>query len=106
MRFQGRSEERVSKRALLTGWFNFATPALLFARLRLYQDRIELWGLHLRGYYRRALEMRQILQVDIDTDSVLVIWLVTGETIRLRVNRPSQWKNTIDSCMTRSNIQY
>lgn len=85
----------VSDAALRTGRFRFRHPALLFARVRLYPDRLELTGWHLRGPYRRRIPLRQILQADAMSQDNLLLWLSDGETVRLHLGRAPQWQAAI-----------
>ncbi|HMB91800.1 MAG TPA: hypothetical protein VKP65_13190 [Rhodothermales bacterium] len=81
---------------VLSGRFRFRNPALLCARLRLYADRLELSGWHMRGRYVRRILLQQVLQADaLDADSLL-LWLSNGETVRLRVRGALRWKRTIE----------
>ena len=81
--------------------FSFSTPWLLFARARLFADRLELSGWHLQGHYRRDILVARILQVDALENDRLVLWLFNGETVRLRIRRARQWKEAIEKQQSR-----
>jgi hypothetical protein len=83
------------ERALLTDRFSFSNPPLLFARARLFADRLELTGWHLWRRYRRDIRLHHILQVDALAHDRLVLWLAYGETVRIRIRRAMQWKVAI-----------
>lgn len=85
------------RRALLSSSFTFRNPALFYARAQLYADRLELSGWSLRGRYRRCIAAEQVLQVDVLSDDGLLLWLSTGETLRLRIREASRWKATIET---------
>ena len=89
------------ERAQRADRFSFSTPWLLFARARLFADRLELTGWHLQGHYRRAISVTHILQVDVLENDRLVLWLFNGETVRLRIPRARQWKETIEKQQSR-----
>lgn len=82
---------------MYTGRFQFSDPNLWWARARLYTDRLELTGWHWRGRYRRVLPLHQILQVDVPGDENLLIWLASGETVRLRIKEANRWKTAIEA---------
>ena len=84
-------------RVLLANRFSFHAPALFFARARLHKDRIDLSGWHLRGRYRRVIPLKSILQADALPDDGLLLWLASGETLRLRIRRPAAWKAAIEA---------
>lgn len=81
---------------LLSNSFAFYTPVLFFARARLYADRLELTGWSLRGRYRHTLAIDQVLQVDMLDKRGLLLWLSTGETLRLRIREAARWKAAIE----------
>ncbi|HMB93882.1 MAG TPA: hypothetical protein VKP65_23735 [Rhodothermales bacterium] len=84
-------------RALLNSSFAFRNPTLFCARARLYADGLELSGWSLRGRYRRCIAAEQILQVDVLGEDGLLLWLSTGETLRLRIREAARWKETIET---------
>ncbi len=84
------------ERAGRSSRFSFGNPPLLFARARLFSDRLELTGWHLRGRYRRQLLIRHMLQVDVLGKEGLLLWLASGETVRIRLQRAPEWKAAID----------
>ncbi len=81
--------------------FSFSTPWLLFARARLFADRLELTGWHMQGHYRRDILIAHILQVDALENDRLMLWLFSGETVRLRIRRARQWKEAIEQQQSR-----
>ncbi len=81
--------------------FSFSTPWLLFARVRLFADRLELTGWHLQGHYRRDILIARILQVDALENDRLLLWLFSGETVRLRIKQARQWKVAIEKQQAR-----
>jgi len=83
---------------LFSSAFRFTNPALAFARARLFTDRIELTGWQIQGRYRRSIPLNQVLQVDCSGGPSLLLWLSSGETLRLRVADPGLWKATIEAC--------
>ena len=86
-----------STQVLLANRFAFRNPTLFFARARLHTDRIVLSGWHLQGRYRRMISLNCILQADVLDDEGLLLWLASGETIRLRIDRPHLWKKAIEA---------
>lgn len=89
------------EQAQRTDRFSFSIPWLLFARARLFADRLELTGWHWQGHYRRAIAVARILQADALADDRLVLWLNSGETVRLRIRRARQWKAAIEQQQAR-----
>jgi hypothetical protein len=84
------------QRAFLTDRFVFQSPSMAFSRARLHADRIELSGWLLGGRYLRLIPLERVLQVDAPSDRSLVIWLSTGETLRIRIRRALRWKREIE----------
>ncbi len=89
------------ERAQRADRFSFSTPWLLFARARLFDDRLELTGWHMQGHYRREILIARILQVDALENDSLVLWLFSGETVRIRLRRAWQWKEAIEKQQAR-----
>jgi deoxyribodipyrimidine photolyase-like uncharacterized protein len=81
---------------VLSTRFQFRDPVLLWARMRLYADRLELKGWRVRGRYSRQIRLQQVLQADATSDDSLLLWLSTGETVRFRVREAPRWKRTIE----------
>ena len=81
--------------------FSFSTPWLLFARARLFADRLELTGWRMQGHYRRDILVGRILQVDALENDRLVLWLFNGETVRLHIRQARQWKEAIEKQQAR-----
>ena len=85
---------------LLSGRFRFRNPSLLWARVRLYGDRLELSGWHTRGRYLRRIPLQHVLQVDAPDADSLILWLSDGKTLRLRVREAPRWKRAIEQQQT------
>lgn len=83
-------------RPLLESRFRFESPALLMPRVRLYDDRVDLSGWRLFGRFRRRVELSRVLRADSDGRR-LVLWLDTGEVLRLRVPEARRWKAAIEA---------
>jgi hypothetical protein len=81
-----------------SGCFSFREPLFLFPRMTLHRDRLELAGWSWRGRYRRQIAVARILQVDVTSTGRLLLWLSSGETLRLRVRNADAWKQAIDAC--------
>ncbi len=94
------------ERAQRADRFSFSTPWLLFARARLFADRLELTGWHRQGRYRRDILVARILQVDALENDRLMLWLFSGETVRLRIRRARQWKEAIEKQQARLKKNY
>lgn len=82
-------------RTVLSGSFRFKNPALLYPRMRLYADRLELSGWQVSGRYVRRLSLQQILQADAPTEETLLLWLADGEMLRLEVANALHWRDAI-----------
>lgn len=80
---------------LLSESFSFDRPSLLWARVRLYEDRLELTGWRLTGRYRQRILLRRILQADVPDENCLLLWMADGRTLRLRVDDAEQWQEAI-----------
>ena len=89
------SKADVRHEPLLASRFRFSGPRLLFARVRLFADRIELSGWHRHGRYRQEIALRQILQADVSREGGLLLWLSNGKTLRLQVPEAQRWKEMI-----------
>ena len=84
-----------STETVLSGRFRFHNPALLCARVRLYEDRLELSGWQMHGRFVRRIPLHQVLQADVLKADSLLLWLSSGETVRLRVEGALRWKRAI-----------
>ena len=84
-----------SHETVLSGRFRFHNPSLLWARVRLYKDRLELSGWQMQGRYVRRIPLQQVLQADVLKADSLLLWLSNGETVRLRVQGALRWKQAI-----------
>lgn len=89
------SDADLPDRALLASSFSFARPTLLWARARLYEERLELTGWCLTGRYRRRILLHRILQADVPDENCLLLWMADGRTLRLRVDDAEQWQEAI-----------
>ncbi|HMB93892.1 MAG TPA: hypothetical protein VKP65_23785 [Rhodothermales bacterium] len=83
---------------LLASAFDFQNPGLFRGRARLLADALVLTGWHWRGRYRRHIALDRILHADV-RDNGLILWLFDGETLRLRVEHPAQWKAEIEAAL-------
>ena len=81
---------------LLSGSFSFDCPTLVCARVRLYENQLELTGWRLSGRYRRRVPLPRILQVDVPDENRLLLWLADGQTLRLRIDDAQRWQQAID----------
>lgn len=81
---------------LRSGRFSFQRPTLIWPRLHLYPDRLELSGWRWFGRYRRPIPFRRILQVD-TTNGALVVWLMDGQALRLSVEDAAGWREAVDA---------
>ena len=91
------SKSDVQHEPLLASRFRFSGPLLFCARARLFADRIELTGWHLRGRYRREIALHRILQADVSCEGDLLLWLSDGKTLRLQIPQPRRWKEMIEA---------
>ena len=82
--------------AVRAGHFSFHEPMLLFPKVQLFEDRLDFGGWHLRGRYHRQIPLKRILQVEVTAGGRLLVWLHNGESLRLRVDDPEQWKRDIE----------
>lgn len=89
-----------SDAAPLTGRFGFRNPSLLFPRARLGAAGLLLTGWHWRGRYRRFFPADSILQADVLDEDGLLLWLASGETIRLHIHQARVWKRAIEAKQT------
>ena len=81
--------------ALMLDSFSFAHPMLLFARVRLYDDRLELTGWRLWEHYRHRIPLARILKVDAPSANELLLWMADGRTLRLRLDEAQRWRRAI-----------
>lgn len=91
----------VSEYRVLSSSFRYAERRFLFGRVRLYGDRIELFGLHWRGIHRRTIALRDVLRLSWRTDSQrsanITLYLRDDEPVRLWVEAAGLWKYQIDA---------
>ena len=90
-----------SEQILLSSSFRYAERRFLFARIRLYADRIELYGLHWRGAHHRTIALHDVARLSWRTDSQrtanMTLYLRDDEAIRLWVEGAGLWKYQIDA---------
>ncbi len=67
---------------------------LLWARARLYLDRLELTGWSLSGRYRRSISLGRIDEAE-PTDGHLTLHLVDGSSLQVLMDAPQQWASVI-----------
>lgn len=80
------------RQALRQSRFTFGSPALLFAKIRLYEGHVDLSGWQLNGRYHRRIGLRQILHIDVLREETMVLWLTSGEALRLQIKQAVLWK--------------
>jgi hypothetical protein len=86
-----------SQKAEMTSRFSFDNPALLRPRMSLYPERLVLTGWRLTGRYQRVIPLRDLLEIDTPGEDRLVLWLRTGNVVRLgNVEDARRWKTVID----------
>ena len=90
-----------SPKTIRKSHFSFREPTLLFARVRLHPEALDLRGWHLRGLYRRQIPLGEILQVDVTSNGRLLLWLTSGEPVRLHLDDAMGWKEAIEHYLTR-----
>lgn len=88
--------DNAPSKAIRAGRFSFKEPTLLWPRVRLFPDGLVLDGWRWNGRFRRQIALDRILQVDVTSTGRLLIWLTTGETIRLRLDEAEAWKQAIE----------
>ncbi len=90
-----------SEHPLLSSRFRYADRRFLFGRIRLYRDRIDLFGLHWRGLHRRTIALREVARLSWRTDTErsanMTIYLRDDEAVRLWVEGAGLWKYQIDA---------
>ena len=92
--------EKRSTHLLLSSRFRYPDRRMFFGRMQLFQDRIEVFGLHWRGMHRRTIPLSDVEQVEWWTgapDRVnLEIRLHTGEALPVWVQGAGLWKFKIE----------
>lgn len=86
--------------AVLSSSFRYADRRFLWARLRLFEDRIEFVGLGWRGRHRRTLALKQVKDLRWwtgDGNVNFALLLHSGERIRLNVNAAGLWKHEVEA---------
>lgn len=89
--------DKAPPKAVRASRFSFKEPTLLCPRVRLFPDDLVLEGWQWRGRYHRQIALSRILQIDVTSTGRLLLWLTTGETIRLRVDEAEAWKQAIEA---------
>lgn len=79
---------------LRTASFALEDRYLLWSRMRLYADRVELVGWSLAGRYHRVIPLGRIDEAETD-DEHLVLDLTDENSVRIGVDAPGQWASTI-----------
>jgi len=80
---------------LLSAPFSLEDRWLLWSRLRLYPDRLELRGWTLTGRLRRHIRLERVERTD--HDGHLLLYLQRGERIRLGVAEARRWAEFVSS---------
>ena len=81
--------------------FHFTQPALLWGRLLLFEDRLELRGWSLRGRYRNVVALRDVEHVDVHpcgdehADDEVGLWCSGGGLLRLHLRDAIGWKQCV-----------
>lgn len=83
-------------KAVRIGRFSFKEPTLLRPRIRLFTDALVLEGWQWRGRFCRRVPLADVLQVDVTSNGRLLIWMRSGEAIRLRLSEAWAWKQAIE----------
>ena len=91
----------VSGSVLLSSSFRYADRRFLYARARLYADRIEFYGVHWTGVHRSTIALHDIARLSWRTDSQrsanMTIYLHNDEAVRLWIEGAGLWKYQIDA---------
>ncbi len=95
----------VSMTLVRTSRFQLPDRKLLFARARLYEDRLELSGFGLRGRYRRTLRLDEVCSVEwwsgAGKEPNLALQLHDGRSLAVWVPGPGLWKFAVEEHMPR-----
>ncbi len=81
---------------LRTASFSLADRHLLWARARLYADRLTLYGWGLWGRYRRQIPFEIIDDVEHEA-SCLVLHLDGDRVLRLHMDAASRWHTALET---------
>jgi hypothetical protein len=81
---------------LLSAPFSLEDRWLLWSRLRLYPDRLELRGWTFTGRLRRHIRLERVKRTDHE-DGHLLLYLQRGERIRLVVQEARRWAEFVSS---------
>ena len=94
----GMAPHRHRVQLLQTG-FRYGDRAALFARARLYPDRIELTDWSLRGTHSRMIALSEVDHVEWTTsatDANATLVLAAGERVPLRLKQVSRWQQALE----------
>ena len=86
--------------AILSSPFRYADQRFLWARLRLFEERIEFVGLGWTGLHRRTLPLERVKDLRWWTGDGRVnfaLLLHDGEHLRLRVKAAGLWKHEVEA---------
>lgn len=88
---------------LLSSRFRYPDRRFLYARARLFADRIELTGIHWSGITRHIIALSDIVRLswrdNTEQTANLKIYLRGGDVVRLWVQGPGLWKYQVDACL-------
>lgn len=80
--------------------FRYGDRRMLFARARLFEDRLELSGLHWRGWHQRTIPLSQIKSVDwwsgAESGPNFVLHLRNSDSLSLWMKGAGLWKYRIE----------
>jgi len=79
---------------LRSGTFDLEDRCLLWSRLKVYPDRLELVGWSLAGRYERGISLDRIDEADHE-ERRLRLALENGEEVALIVDEAARWANFI-----------
>ena len=87
---------------LLKTGFRYGDRPALFARARLYPDRIELTDWSPRGQASRMIELSNVERVEWSgsgEEGEVVLVLNEGERVPLRLKNAPRWRQILDQCL-------
>lgn len=87
---------QMSDAPLLSAPFGLEDRWLLWSKLRLYPDRLELRGWTFTGRFRRHIRLERVTRTDHE-DGHLLLYLQRGERIRLVVEEARRWAEFVSS---------
>jgi len=80
--------------SLRTASFALKDRWLLWSRMRLYTDRLELTGWYFWGRYHRSIPLVHVEEVEV-TRHHLVLHLADESSLQVAVDAPGQWASAI-----------